>query len=96
MINELQTRLYTALRKAAYLTQAELGAAAGLSRRIIQAIENGTKLPTEEEEAAIWAATHATQLLVGEILCELMSELIGRRVSIHSDQQKFCPARLPL
>ncbi len=85
MIKRLQTKLYTALRKIACLSQDELGTAAGLSRRTVQAIEKGKKLPSEEEEAALQAATHSTLVLVAEILCEEMSRILGLRVTVCAD-----------
>jgi transcriptional regulator with XRE-family HTH domain len=85
VINELQTGLYTELRDSAKLTQAELAAAAGLSRSTIQRIEKGKRLPTMEEEEAIRMATDSTSLSIAELLCKVLSDLISCRVSIRGD-----------
>ena len=95
MINELQTKLYTRLRKSTGLSQDELGAAAGLTRRNVQAVENGHRLPTEEEEEALREASHATPIFVAELLCKALSELIGRRVMIRADDEIAYRATTP-
>ncbi len=60
MFYKLQTELYRLLRKAAGLTQIELAVASGLSRRSLQRIEIGDKVPTQEEDEAIQMPTDAT------------------------------------
>ena len=89
MINELQTRLYLLLRDTAGLTQAELGAASGLSRRTIQRIETAERLPTRDEEEAIQMATDSTDLFLAELVCQVLSQLLGRRVSIGADETGY-------
>ncbi len=86
MFYKLQTELYRLLRKAAGLTQIELAVASGLSRRNLQRIEIGDKVPTPEEDEAIQMATDATQITVAELICKVLSEIIGRRVTIVAEE----------
>ena len=95
MFYELQTKLYPLLRESAGLTQVELATASALSRRNIQRIETGDKVPTREEDEAIRAATDSTRLSVAELICKALSELIGRRVTIRADDEIGYQAATP-
>ncbi len=89
MFHELQTRLYPLLRESAGLTQIELAIASGLSRRNLQRIETGDKVPTREEDEAIRVATESTRLSVAELICKVLSELIRRQVTIGSEETGY-------
>ena len=86
MFYKLQTELYRLLRKSAGLTQIELAVASGLSRRNLQRIETGDKVPTQEEDEAIQMATDATQVTVAELICKVLTDHLGRRVTIVADE----------
>ena len=89
MFHKLQTKLYRLLRESACLSQIELAAASGLSRRNIQRIETGDKIPTREEEEAIRMATDSSRLAVAELVCKVLSELIGHRVTIRGGETGY-------
>ena len=92
MIRELQTGVYKELRDAASLTQGELAVASGLSRSNINRIEKAKKVPTKQEEEAIRLATDNTLVSVAELVCKVLSELIGRRVTIRADETGYLAA----
>ena len=95
MINKLQREVYTGLREYAALTQVELAAASGVSRKSIQRIEKGKKIPTPDEEEAIREAAGATRLFVAELVCKALSDEIDRRVAIRADDEIAYQAATP-
>ncbi len=86
MLNEIQTQVYAMLREAAGLSQIELAVAAAMSRSRLQRIETGQRLPTPEEEENILMATDSNNVTMAELICRVLSKLIGRRVQIVDDE----------
>ncbi len=86
MIKKLMTEIFTRLREDAGLTQTDLGLLSALSRRRVQRVEKGERLPTEEEEEAILVATDSTRLSLVELICKALSDELGRRVTIVAEE----------
>ena len=86
MIKELQTTVFALLRDSVGFSQTELAVATALSRSTLQRILTGQRLPTPEEEEAIFMATDSTLLSVAELVCKVLGDLIGRRVTIVADE----------
>ena len=95
MINAIQKQVYPELRENVSLSQRDLATASGVSRKSIQRIEGGRKLPTPEEEEAIREAAGATRLFVAELICKALSDEIKRRVTISAGEEIAYRAATP-
>lgn len=82
MFDTLCPAIYKQLRLRAGLTQARLATALQTSRMTIMRFESGRARPEKEQEEKLKQLAGCSDVQFAELLCEQLSERIGRRVGL--------------
>ena len=86
-IEELTGDIYRWIRESGHLSQDEIAEAIGKKRQAISRWENEGQMPTPEEEKILVEKARCTKLTFVEIMCRVLSNLLGRRVMIAPEGQ---------
>jgi len=92
MFNALYPNVYRKLRKRAGLIQEELGTALGISRYTVGKVEAGRAWYDDEQERALCRLANCGYVEFGELLCEELSKLLGKKVGIEDSDAAYVPS----
>lgn len=82
MFDTICPRVYKQLRLRAGMTQAQLGTGLDTSRMTVMRVESGRTRYDKQQEQRLKELARCSDLEFAELVCEPLSELIGRRVGL--------------
>ena len=84
MIRRIAAGVYRKIRESGGLSKGDVAKEVGLQRQTIWRWESKKEalLPKREQEEILVKAAKLTRLRFGEIMCEVLSEFLGRRVTM--------------
>ena len=92
MFNTLCPAVYKQLRLRAGLTQDQLASALATSRMTVVRFESGRARPDKHQEAKLKELAKCSDREAVELMCQKMSEMIGRRVGVLDNGDAYLPA----
>ncbi len=92
MFNTLYAKVFRLLRKRSGLTQEELGDELGISRWTVGKIEAGRAWLDADREERFLELTRCSKEESCELLCQALSEDLGKRVGIDGSHGAYEPA----
>ncbi len=91
MFNAIYAKVCKQLRLMAGMTQAQLGTALATSRMTVMRVESGRARFDKKQERRLKELAQCSDLEFAELVCDPLSELIGRRVGIHEGAGEYRP-----
>lgn len=91
MFNTLYAKVCKQLRQRTGLTQEELGDEIGVCRSTVHKVEKARTRLSPDQEHKLFELALSTKEEFGEMLCKILSEMLGKRVEIDDDQDGYRP-----
>ena len=91
MFNVICPKIFKQLRSRTDLTQSELGDAMGGTRHSVANFESGKTFPNAAQEKKLLQVTQTSKEQFVELVCAVLSELIGRPVGIKDSYGGYEP-----
>ncbi len=91
MFDAICPKVYKQLRLRASMTQDQLGSALGTSRMTVMRVESGRARYDKHQEQRLKELAKCSDLDFAELVCQRLSERIGRRVGIYEGDDEYQP-----